>query len=281
MRRFKKWKGLLFVLPSLVGVIIFYIVPFMGGLSYCFTIGIQEKKFVGFANFISLFRNEAYRLAVKNTVMLMGIALLLLCSMAILLALIIEEHLSKVRFLQSWVLIPVAIPTATMVLVWNDLLMKEGILSNLVGCSVDWLDSLWAPYIMVGIMIWKNIGYDILLVISTLLTLPKEYEESASLEGANWLKIAWYIKLPQLIPMLFFMVIISLFNCFKIFREIYLLRGDYPSEQLYLLQHFMNNHFINLNYPMVTAAAFMMYVIIFMIIGGAAKWQQHYIESYL
>lgn len=279
MKKLKKWKGLLFVLPSLVGVIIFYIIPFISSTFYCFTTGVVDRQFVGISNFIKLFYNEAYSLAVKNTVLIVGLAMPILCGLAILLALIIEKNLRRYRSLQGWLLIPMALPTASMVLVWRAIFDTNGILSALVGRQNDWLNSDGALFIVIGLIVWKNLGYDILLIISSLLTLPREYEEAASVEGASGVKIALKIKLPLLVPMLFFMGIISLLNCLKIFREVYLLEGDYPNKNIYMLQHFMNNNFKNLNYEMLTTAAFILYVIIFVIIYFITKWQQRYTET--
>ena len=279
MKKLKKWKGLIFVLPSLIGVIIFYIIPFISSAIYCFTTGVVGRRFVGFANFTALFHNEAYSLAVKNTCIIMGIALPVLCTMAIILALVIEKNLNKYRSLQGWLLISMAVPTASMVLVWRAVFETRGILNGLLGTNVDWLNSDYAPFIVVGLIVWKNLGYDILLITSSLLTLPREYEEAASVEGASGIRIALWIKLPLLVPMLFFMGIISLLNCLKIFREVYLLQGDYPNKSIYMLQHFMNNNFKNLNYEMLTTAAFILYLVIFMIIYFMTKWQQRYTES--
>ena len=209
----------------------------------------------------------------------MGIALPVLCTMAIILALVIEKNLNKYRSLQGWLLISMAVPTASMVLVWRAVFETRGVLNGLLGTNVDWLNSDYAPFIVVGLIIWKNLGYDILLITSSLLTLPREYEEAASVEGANGIRIALWIKLPLLVPMLFFMGIISLLNCLKIFREVYLLQGDYPNKSIYMLQHFMNNNFKNLNYEMLTTAAFILYIVIFTIIYFMTRWQQRYTES--
>ncbi|MEE1072956.1 MAG: sugar ABC transporter permease [Cellulosilyticum sp.] len=279
MKKLKQWRGLAFVLPSLIGIIIFYLGPFVLSLMYCVTSGVKEKKFIGLNNFIALFHNDAYKLAVKNTIHIIGLGILIVCISAFIIALVIEENLRKYRFLQCIVLIPMAIPTASMMLVWQDLFKEGGILNILMGQSIDFLDTHYATYIIVGIIVWKNVGYAILLMTSTLLTLPNEYVEAARLEGASWYQITLHIKVPQIVPMLFFMVIISLWNSFKIFREVYLLQGDYPNEELYMLQHFMNNNFVNLNYQMITTAAFTMYIVIFVMIGLASKWQQRYKES--
>lgn len=281
VKKLKKWKGLLFVLPSLIGVVIFYIIPFIQSAVYCFTSGSQDKTFIGLNNFKKLFHNDAYHLAAINTIKVIGISVVLLCVLAVFIGMIIEQQLSKYRFIQSFLLIPMAIPTASMVLVWQDVLRRQGILSCLIGRQIEWLDSKAAIVIVIGIIIWKNIGYNVLLIISTLLTIPAEYAQAASLDGAGNIKIALYIKLPQLVPMLFFMFVISLFNANKIFRELYLLKGEYPDEKLYLLQHFMNNNFANLNYNMLTTAAFTMYLIISLIILILARIQENYITNNL
>ncbi|MHC1749283.1 MAG: carbohydrate ABC transporter permease [Cellulosilyticaceae bacterium] len=270
----KKWRGLLFVVPSLMGVSILYIIPFVETIGYCFTTGGIGGKFVGLSHFRTLFHNKAYKLAMKNTTLIIGITIPLLCLLAMVIALFIEENLKKYVFLQGCLLMPIAMPTVSLLLVWKDLFEKEGVLDFILTSQIDYLDSKYAPLIIMGLIIWKNIGYDVLLILSSLLILPKEYEEAAQLDGAGKIKIACLIKIPQLVPMLFFTVIISLFNGFKIFREIYLLKGQYPNESIYLLQHFMNNNFICLNYNRLATSAFMMYLVIFIVIYWTARWQK-------
>lgn len=281
MVKLKQWKGLLFVLPSLAGVILFYIYPFISSLKYCFTTGVANKEFVGFRNFISLFHNDAYRLAAKNTFFIIGSAVPILCALALALALLIEKHFRKYRFLQGWLLLPLAIPSASLLLVWKDLFNQGGILDTCLKTNYDYLNYRYTPFIIIGMIVWKNIGYDVLLILSSLLMLPKEYEEAARMEGANDFQVAGRIKLPQLVPMLFFTVIISLLNSFKISREVYLLKGEYPHKSIYLLQHYMSNNFFHLNYEMLTTAAFMLYMIIFIIVYVGTRWQQRYVEDYL
>ncbi len=190
-----------------------------------------------------------------------------------------REKYTKIHFIQGLLLIPLALPVAALKVLWEDLFMKERIVNELLHTQIDWLQSKYAPFVIIGIILWKNIGYDVLLIISSLLTMPSEYEEAASMEGAGFWRIGFSIKIPYLIPILFFTSIISLLNCFKIFREIYILQGDYPYEKIYLLQHFMNNNFLKLNYEILATAAFVLYVIIFIVIYIVTKWQQVYIKE--
>jgi len=276
MKRWRKWIGIAFIMPSLIGMLIFYFIPFIVSLTYCFTSGINQKKFVGLTNFKQLFENANYRLALKNTLYITGVALPLLCVMAIVGAFFIEKALAKRKWLQGTLLMPMAVPAASLMLLWQDLFSQKGLVSYLLGIQVDWLHSDVAPWIVIGMIVWKNLGYNILMMMSSLLMMPKEYEEAALLDGANGRRIGLHIKLPYLMPMLFFVFLISLLNCFKIFREVYLLQGNYPETNLYLLQHFMNNHFAKLNYELLSTAAFTLYSVIFLVILLLAKCQHRY-----
>ena len=276
---FTKWKGLLFVLPSLLGVSIFYILPAMQSVVYCFTSGIKERKFVGLTHFISLFNNQTYRLATSNTLFITGIALPLLCGLGIIIAILLEKNIHRYHFLQVALLIPMALPAAALMVWWHQLFDVNGVVSHLFHYELDWLRSTYAPFIIIGMIVWKNLGYNVLILTSALITMPKEYEEAASMDGAGFWKISLHIKVPHLLPSLFFTIILSLLNCFKIYREIYLLQGDYPDSHIFLLQHFMSNNFVNLNYDLLTTSAFILYMVIFIIISVLTKWQQAYVKS--
>ena len=89
----------------------------------------------------------------------------------------------------------------------------------------------------------------------------------ADVEGASPLYKFFAIKLRYLSPTVLFVTILSLINSFKVFREVYLLTGDYPYETLYMLQHFMNNTFRSLNYQKLAAAAVVMFLVMIIVIG--------------
>ena len=98
--------------------------------------------------------------------------------------------------------------------------------------------------------------------------MRKQSQEVAELEGAGPLYRLLHIKLRYLSPTILFVTILSLINSFKLFREVYLLTGDYPFEDLYLLQHFMNNTFKSLDYQKLSAAAMIMSLVMVVIIGA-------------
>jgi multiple sugar transport system permease protein len=133
--------------------------------------------------------------------------------------------------------------------------------------AVDWLNSKYSMYIMVFIFLWKNIGYNMILFIAGLNNIPKSYYECAQIEGASRWQQFRIITLTYLIPTFFLVFIMTFINSFKVFKEIYILTGDNPHENIYILQHFMNNMFMSLNYPkLVSSISILITIIISMIV---------------
>ena len=115
--------------------------------------------------------------------------------------------------------------------------------------------------------LWKNLGYNMILFMSALSGIPHDIIEVADLEGASsWYKFI-HIKLRYLSPTILFVLILSLINSFKIFREVYLLTGNYPYDKLYMLQHFMNNTFNSLDYQKLSAAAVLFALVMIVVIA--------------
>jgi len=119
---------------------------------------------------------------------------------------------------------------------------------------INWLNSDFAMFVMVLIFIWKNLGYNMILYLAGLSSIPRDYYEAAWVDGSKPRQTFWYITLPHLMPTTVLALIMSIINSFKVFREIFLITGAYPHESIYTLQHFMNNMFASLNYPRLTTA---------------------------
>lgn len=261
--------GLIFLVPSLFGVSIFILIPFLDVIRRSITSAISGT-FVGGENYIKIFISEAFQLAGWNTVRFISVCIPLLVLLSLGLALLIYyvnkgQTIFKVTFL-----LPMAIPVASVVLVWQVLFHQRGILTQFVerigGSGVDWMQSKWAFWILVISYIWRNIGYDMLLWLAGLSTLPIAVFEAAKVDGASkWQTFRW-VTLPQLYPTLFMIIVLSLLNTFKVFREAYLIAGDYPHESMYMLQHLFNNWFLSLDIDKLSAAATIMAAIIFCLI---------------
>ena len=109
--------------------------------------------------------------------------------------------------------------------------------------------------------------------------IPEELYESCDIEGASFLQKHCYITIPLLLPTTFFVFIISTVNSFKIFKETYLLYGAYPSEALYLVQHYMNNHFQKLNYQNITTGAIIFAAIVYVIVALGFRFENRIVRG--
>jgi multiple sugar transport system permease protein len=143
----------------------------------------------------------------------------------------------------------------------NDILLAFG------GAKIDWMKSEYAQIVIVFLFLWKNLGYNMILFMAALASIPKDILEVAKLESASPLQTFFYIKTRYLSSTILFVTIMSLISSFKVFREVYLLTGDYPYDSIYMLQHFMNNKFKNLDYQTLSAAAILMSLVMVVIIG--------------
>ena len=264
-------KSMCFLSPSLLGVGIFFILPFCVVVYYSLIDGVGSKNFVFLQNFIKLFDNSAFRLAAKNTLTFSAMAVPLAVVLSMVLALMLESRIPLKSQFRTFFLSPMMVPVASVVLIWQVLFNYNGTVNEflmLFGADkIDWLQSQFAPVVVLLLFLWKNLGYNMILFMAALNNIPKELLEVADVEGASETYKFFAIKLRYLSPTVLFVTILSLINSFKVFREVYLLAGAYPYETLYTLQHFMNNTFDSLDYQKLSAAAVLMALVMVVIIA--------------
>ena len=262
--------GALWLAPSLLGVATFYIVPFFVIVYYSVIDSPLRGNFVFFDNFINLFQNQAFRNATSNTLSFSLIAVPLAVVLSLLIALMLEARIPLKSYFRTFFLSPLMVPVASVVLIWQVLFHPNGAVNEfmiLFGVSgIDWMQSDYSQLVVVLLFLWKNLGFNMILFMAALSNIPRELLETADVEGAGAIRKLFYIKLRYLSPTLLFVTILSLINSFKVFREVYLLTGDYPYGGLYMLQHFMNNIFRSLDYQRLAAAAVVMTIAMVIII---------------
>lgn len=276
-RQQSKWdrrsyrKANLFLMPSILGVLIFFVIPFCVVIYYSFIDNVTNKEFVFLDNFINVFKNGAFRQATFNTVRFTVIAVPLAVILSLLMAnLMLSEMPFKSHF-RTLFLSPLMVPIASIVLIFQVLFHYNGVVNDFIKLfgadKIDWFKSSYAPVIIVILFLWKNLGYNMVLFMAALSSVPKGVLEVARLDCSSSFKIFFKVKLRYLSPTILFVTILSIISSFKVFREVYLLTGDYPYESLYMLQHFMNNTFASLDYQKMSAAAVIMFDVMVVIIG--------------
>lgn len=249
--------GWLFVLPSLCGVLLFYLIPFGDVVRRSFLQAVGNS-WNGLENYRHVLHNQAFRLAAGNTGRFVLVCLPLLLSLSLGIAVLLQGQIRQ-NWFKSAYLVPLAIPAASIVLLWNIVFDRSGMLNGLLQIfhlkGKNWMESDAAFGVLVFSYIWKNLGYDIILWIAGLQGISRSIYEAARVDGAGAWKCFFYITLPGIRPVAFTIVILSFLNSFKVFREAYLVAGNYPQERIYLLQHVFNNWFGELSVDKMAAGS--------------------------
>ena len=253
-RRREVLTGLLFLLPNLIGVCAFGVLPMADTLRRSFLTVAGDWR--GLENYHLLMGNASFRLAARNTVRFLVTAVPLLMILALGAALMAKR---APAFLKSSLLVPLSLPVASLALLWRALFDAQGLVNaglTAMGMSaVPFMDSGASFWVLVGSYVWKNIGYDMVLLLSALMSIPLPLYEAAQIDGANRAQQFRFVTVPHLYPTLFVTAVLSVINAFKVFREAYLVAGNYPHEAMYMLQHLFNNWFLRLDIDKLCGAA--------------------------
>ena len=277
MKKAGAWKGFFFILPSLCGLILFYLLPYLDVIKRSFSSPVTGA-FTGLDNYWLFFGNKAFQLAVKNTVRFIITCVPILVISSLLVAVILQKNV-KGNLLKTGFLFPMAIPVASVVLLWKGVFDPQGFLNsflNLFGISGnDWMNTKSAFWVLVFSYVWKNMGYCMILWLASLAAIPKEMYEAAKIDGSGEAACFLYITLPNLLSSFFTITVISLINSFKVYREAYLVAGDYPDQSIYMMQHLFNNWFRDLSLDKLAVGAVINTAIFVVLIWGFWKgWGQ-------
>ncbi|RKD31954.1 carbohydrate ABC transporter permease [Thermohalobacter berrensis] len=252
----KKYKGLLFILPSLIGFGILYVIPFFGGIKYSVSKSSFNSTFVAFNNYTDVFKNNAFKIALKNTCFFMIISIPVLIVISFVIALMIYE-LKAPKIVKLSIMLPIAVPSGTVV----------GFFKKVFGFNgFNLIDSEYAMLVVILIFIWKNTGYNLIIYLAGLSQMDKEVIEASMIDGANYFQRLQYIIIPLFTPINVFVAIVTIINSFKIFKDIYMLQGSYPNPKIYMLQHYINNKFNDLQYEKLTSSAYIFSLMIFVVV---------------
>lgn len=266
--RFRKWSinqsyiAACFLAPSAIGFSVFYFIPFVMGVYYSFTTGTSGGSFVGIVNYQDLLASDSFRKAALNTALFTSVSVPITVVISLFIALLLNQNIYLRNWLRTAYVMPLVVPVASVVLIWQILFDWNGALNSWLSSfdleRIDWMKSEWARVVLSVVYAWKNVGYNVILFLAGLQGIPKDYYETAEIEGAGVYHQFTRITLVYLTPTTFFVALMALVSSFRIFRETYLIAGDYPHDSIYMLQHYMNNMFLSLDLQKLTSAATLM-----------------------
>ena len=258
-----------FIIPSLLGIAILVLVPF-GEAIRSSLFNNPGTRFLGLQNYRNVLDNAAFKLAAENTGKFILACVPILLLISFILALSVQALGKRGRTYKTTFLLPMAIPVASVSLLWKVLFadngLANGVLSFLGAEQVSFLGSNAAFWVLIFTYLWKNSGYNMIIWLSGRDGISKDLYEAAEVDGAGYRQKLWYITIPNLLPTLGMLSVLSLLNTFKVYREAYLVAGKYPHDSIYLLQHLFNNWFFDLDLGRLTAGAVMMAMVMLIVI---------------
>ena len=253
----------MFLLPGFSGVMLFYLLPFFEVVRRSF-LKSGNGAFVGMDNYRMVFVSGAFVLAARNTLLYLAAGVPLLMGISLFFSLLLRNLFLR-RRLVSAMLLPMAVPAAVMVLTLQILSDRQGLINGTLTkisekitvlpafAGIDYLNSEWAIVVVVCSFLWKNTGYMVILWLAGLAALPKEVEEAAQVDGANRWQNWPYIIRPGLSGSFFTIGMLSVLQIFKSYREVWMVAGSYPQEQIYFLQHLLQNWYLKLEFDRMAA----------------------------
>lgn len=237
------------------------LLPFAGAVRRSF-FDSRGKEFLGLQVYGEILGNQAFRLAAANTVRFMSVALPLLMALSFFLSLMVYGFCRESSFFKTVLVLPVAVPAASVVLLWRMVFCEEGILNEWLKLTVDWIHGPQSFGVLVFAYLWKNTGYQMLLWLAALSGIPDSLYEAAGVDGAGPIQKLVYITIPQVKSAAGMILFLAVVNSFKVFREAYVVAGSYPNDRIYMMQHLFNHWYLNLDVQKMSGAAVLMTVVI-------------------
>lgn len=259
---FRGWnlRCMLCLLPSLAGICIFSLLPYARVLYYSVISDQFRRGFVWLDNYREIIGNSYFQLAMKNSLKLIAIGVPLLILMALLLSIVLAFALKRFPLLRDAFIFPMLVPTAAIVLVWQ-----------------QFFGSVGTELPIYLLFLWKNLGICLILLTSALTTIDPAVYEAARMDGAKPFQQHFRLTVPMIAPSIFFTVLLAIMNSFKIFKESFLYYGSkYPPEHSYTLQFFMNNNFLKFNYQTLAASSILTSFLVLAIVGVGFYFQKRF-----
>jgi ABC-type sugar transport system permease subunit len=274
-------KAYVFLAPSAAIISIVFIYPLIQTFVLSLhRVGGRVSQFVGFFNYkFLLLRDEGFQQAIINNLTLL-ISIPILVALSILIAVLLYERIRGWRSYQVMVFVPYVIPITVIGIVFGRILRWDGILNYILDFGGmdflmrDWLgNSKIAIFSIMEIIIWRNLGFGVVLLLARVISIQEEIFEAARIDGANWLQNLIYITIPQLKIILLYFITLMIITMFSwVFNYIYVITQGGPGHSTMVLELVIYRYGIPKFMPgMASAAASLLFggivVFIFLLLG--------------
>lgn len=245
----KKQSFVILLAPTLILFTLFVVVPVGIACYYSFTnfTGIGSPTFVGLSNYMTLFKDKVFFLALKNTGIVLGVSAVTVIPLSFLLALLLDRAFPGTKLAKALNFSPNIIAPILVGLIWvfildpgmglvNALLRQLG----MVSLQPEWIGGrTFTPYSVAFVYLWKVLGYNATIFMAAFKMIPGDIYEAASIDGAGGAKKLWYITIPMIKPTLLIVTILLITGVFKIFEIVVQLTAGGPNHLSELLVTYM------------------------------------------
>lgn len=259
--------ALIFLLPALLGTLIFIVIPVICsfGLSFVQWDLLNPIKFVGFENYREIFHDGLFYKILGNTIVFALSTSFLGVIIPLILASILNTKIRGSEFFKGAYFLPFITPMVVVGVVWAWIFDPNiGLLNQVLHLHLNWLyDSKLAMPALIVVSVWKLVGYNMIIFLSSLSAISQSLFEAAKIDGANSFQIFKNVTIPMLSPTIFFVVIITAISSFQVFDLIYLMTQGGPFDSTNVLVYAIyKNAFEYFNVGKASAIAYVLFVII-------------------
>lgn len=263
----ERFAGWVFILPALVGTLIFIIIPVICsfGLSFAKWDLLNPIQFVGLANYREIFSEALFYKILLNTIVFAIATSVLGVIIPLVLACILNSKVRGSEFYKTAYFLPFITPMIVIGVVWEWIFDPNiGLLNHVLHLHINWLyDTHFAMPALIIVSVWKLIGYNMVIFLSSLAGISQSMFEAAKIDGANELQTFKNVTVPLLSPTIFFVVIITAISSFQVFDLIYLMTQGGPLNSTNVLVYAIyQNAFEYFNVGKASAIAYVLFVII-------------------
>ena len=268
-KRQRLW-GLVFVLPALLGLILFAFLPMFTAFYYSITDYnlLEPPNFVGLENYKAIFFDARFRIALSNTIVYALGSALPIWVISLLLAMAFIQRIPGRNVLRTLYFAPVILGGVVVSIVWRLIYHPQGLMNATIGqlfhFAPNWLNHpQFAPLALILVNIWQSIGFMMIIFIAGLQEIPQDFYDAAKVDGANPWKSFWHITLPLLKPTSLFVMVILLINGFQAFTYQYVMTKGGPSDETNVIGLFIfQNAFQYLRMGYAAAVSVLLFAVI-------------------
>ncbi len=218
------------LLPSIVLGIVFVLIPMIAIFYISFTnwnfSSLESARFVGFENYSWIFHDQKFWKSIVNSFYFAGVKIPLDLGLSLFIAVLLDMKIRMLKFYRASFFAPVITPMVAVALIWIWMFDPSfgpfNYFLHLIGLKpLKWLyDPHWAMPSIILFSLWKGLGYDIIIFLAGLQSIPQSVIEASKIDGANSWQTFFKVKLPLISPVVYFVILIGIINSFKVFTQI-------------------------------------------------------------